>query len=310
MITLSPLRQYKRRIALSEGILVEIVRNIVSFLEDFKEETELTESIEKDLLELKKLTKLHQQSADYTTKRHLRNLRERLEHEMFESADNINKLFIELKIISMDDAALIYREMEEILSFIGELDKLKLPVSVKYQSAKRLYNLLEHMSSALHNFWEQSKAQSRGFLKFDEIEIKSSAGEKRRLKREDIETRLLIQGLNRKKKELRKAIKDSASSEEIHNKLVSVIETYELEFKDLEHIMHRAKVLIHRTEKLLNRLGFESEHYKDAKVKKRLKKLDDDVREILDLIQKQSLREFMELKSKSHGIAKKLHIQN
>ncbi|MBU0461912.1 MAG: hypothetical protein KJ574_04980 [Nanoarchaeota archaeon] len=308
-LTLSPVRQYRKRIILTAGLTVEMIRSIVVFLEEYKKEMDFSELLEKDLAKWKQdVAKLEKEvGKDKKDKKaietELQKAKAHLTEEFFESIKNVDELFSYLETITIDDATLIFREMGDIFAFLGILERLKISPAVKLQTSVRLQAVLSHMASALHHFWEASKAQARGYVKLEERSLMSDYAEKRRLKEEAIEARQLTDELIPKKKEIVKLINSNASHEKIHAKIEEIVELYEKEFHDLQEIMHQAKILLHRTEQLLNRLQHEAKSFKQKKISRKVMALDQHVQRMLLHIQKQTLREYLDVSHEAQALA-------
>ena len=311
--SISPFRKYKNVLVFTSGLSIEIIRNIVKFIDSYKDEIEDEAELQDFLAEWDNLLKTFDDIPDKKKKKAKRAIdkkKHEIETHFSDSASRLDAMFAELMIISRDANTLLYRELEDILQFEQLLDSLTLSAEVKLQTDKRLWRIADDMAGALDHFWMAAKAQARGWVKLAEMmELKSTRGEKRRMKMEAIEIRGLTQGLVKLKKELVKLINKGASHKEIHEKLHEIIESYEEEYHDLHKMMHRTKVLIHRTERLIHRCEHYASRYGGEGEKKAMAKLDHAVHSRLDGLLKQTRRQLLEFKQKEDDLEKDVQQQ-
>ncbi|MFQ5474575.1 MAG: hypothetical protein ACE5DM_01935 [Candidatus Nanoarchaeia archaeon] len=305
-ISLSPTRAYKKRIILTGGLTVEMIRSIISFLDDYHAEIKLAEGLEQELREWKEAVERLEDEVkgkDKDAEKDLKKLKKAISAEMLESIEHVDDLFTYLETISIDDATFIYREMNDIMGFLKLLSHLRIDDAAKYQTSVKFHHILEHMTQALHQFWLASKAQARGYAKLSELtELRSTNKQAKLIRRQAIEARQIANGMDARKKQLVKLVNSDASHKAIHAKLHEISGLYEREFQDLHHIMHYCKVLISRTEKLLHTLEHQAGVFKGTSMQKRVKRVNKGVNRMLRHLQRQSLREYLDIRDHKKSI--------
>ena len=308
MVSLSPVRKYKNVLVFTSGLSIEIIRNIVAFIDSYKEEIKDEAELQGFLSEWNKLLKTFDTVPDKKKKKAKRAIdkkKHEIETNFSDSGSRLDAMFAELMIISRDANTLLYRELEDILQFERLLDSLMLSAEIKLQTDTRLWRIADQMAGALDHFWMAAKAQARGWTKLAEMmELKNTQGEKRRMKMEAIEIRGVTEGLAKLKEKLVQLINAGASHKAIHEQLHKIIEAYETEYHDLHKIMHRTKVLIHRTERLIHRCEHYANQYGGEGEKKAMEKLDNTVHSRLDDLLKQTRRQMLEFKQKEKILEK------
>jgi len=295
------------KIILTSGLTVEMLRNIAKFMHDFADEVAVNNRIVSHLGEWKRavhhVAEINEPKKKKKAKREIDHLSDVLSEEFLDAVEDVGDLFKELKIVSIDDATLLYREVDDIISLMEFVFSLKVSDREKLETIARLrklYGLLTNIKEALHHFWVVSKAQERGKLQVEElVALSTSRAVMRRTKRGIIHARALTEDISVEKEDfiklVNKARKEHVSHQELHQQIHKIIHAYEHEFHCLHEIMEHTKLLIHRTEELLETLEREAEEFEDKKVEKRLKQLKKSVHDVLVFLRKQGLRQYMDV---------------
>lgn len=305
--SLNPFRKHKNVLIYTTGLTVEIIRNIVAYIdaymEDVKDEAELGD----DIAEWRSLVKSYDsipQKKKKKVDKQIAKLKRDIDRTFPDSLHRLDAMFAELMVISKDADIILYRELENIIAFKDLVLSLEINPHYKLWTEQRLLAIANDIASALDYFWVAAKAQARGWVKIAElVELKSTKGEKRRMKMESIEIRGIESALPKEKKKLIKLVNTQADHKVIHEQIHEIIESYEHEYHDVHKIMHRAKILIHRTEKMLNLCAHYGQQYGDTGTIHSIEKVEARVKSRLNGLVTQTRRQLLEARQKSAKIA-------
>lgn len=280
---------------LSGNPSIEITRAVVELYELYRDLLTLNNKRKSDIAELQK-TLVQLQKIDQSKKRDLIRIQKkvmlRTQDDFYRSLANIEKMMRNIATITYADQRLIFREVNFIDNMITLVDRLHLPHEQKQQANNFLQNILREFVKLQYHYWVVAKAQSRGFVKLEELSILGTRSQKRHLKMQAIEARQLHDIIEKLAVELG-SILDQQKLMEHLGKLFSYLRT---EFDDLYHILHESKVLIRTTQNLFKQIRHEARAAKLSRVESKANDVEKAFNKLLHKIQQQALREYNDIR--------------
>ncbi|MBT5022608.1 hypothetical protein HOK51_03450 [Candidatus Woesearchaeota archaeon] len=296
MISLDPLRKHNCRVILTGGLAIEMLRLIVEFYEAYSDLMKISKKTESDSKDISKIMKnLGKMKIEEKRKYLMTNQKKKFlstEEEFMHAFGYMKKSIRDWKQILLDDDTLIFRETIALANIQRIIKKLVIPDEQKNELIERIGDLIYEIAETQHHFWVSSKADTRGFVKLDELSLKGPRVHRRHMKRNAIEVRTIINQILRLQVEV-KQVKDHI---ELKDKCAELYFLYHHEFQDLKHIMHSAHVILHSAEKLFKKIMAEAQSLGFLNLQEQVKEIKEEFEAMLKEIQKVSLREYLDLK--------------
>ena len=299
MINLDPFRKHNHRIILSGGLVVEIIRLVVEFYEIYRDLLSRSDKVGSDVHEIARVLK-GLGDIDEEKKRHYirKNLKKKFlqsEADFKQAFSDLDTVIQDLTTIIMDDETLIFREANSLAALQSLILKLVMPVDQRRHLLEMIDQFILRLVQAQHHFWIVAKADARGFIKIEELSLRGPRSHRRHLKQQAIEVRNLLSNINNLKDSLHK----HQDHVDLFQRCTELVDLYRKEFENLALIMHEGHVLIHTSEKLFKKILEEANHLGFADFSKGAVKVENNFKRLLVEVQKQALREYLDLENLS-----------